>query len=111
MCDSSIQIQIQIQTIQMQNTITRLLARKLTAGPVLSCLSSQLPVLPSVLLKIQKKIWTQIHTKQIHMQNAITRHPAGKSTDGFAWHIIQIQTFISIQIQIQNKFGGNPAGK
>ena len=45
------------------------------------------------------------------MQNAITRHPAGKSTDGFAWHIIQIQTFISIQIQIQNKFGGNPAGK
>ena len=45
------------------------------------------------------------------MQNAITRHPAGKSTDGFAWHIIQIQTFISIQIQMLNQFGGNPAGK
>ena len=36
----------------MQNTITRHLARKLTAGPVLSCLSVK-PVLPGMLLQIQ----------------------------------------------------------
>ena len=49
---------MKIHTIQIQNTITRHLARKLTAGPVLSCLPSQLPVkpvLPSMLLQIQKK--------------------------------------------------------